>query len=40
MCVDGLCRLGCTCDADCAPWGAGSLCVRGFCAAPEEMSVP
>lgn len=36
-CVDGLCRLGCGCDADCANWGAGTICVRGFCASPAEI---
>jgi hypothetical protein len=37
-CVDGLCRPSCGCDADCAAtsWGATSVCLRGFCAAPEE----
>jgi hypothetical protein len=36
-CVDGLCRLSCGCDADCAPWGTGTLCVRGFCTSPAEV---
>jgi hypothetical protein len=39
-CVDGLCRAACGCDADCASWGAGAICTRGFCAAPEESTVP
>jgi hypothetical protein len=34
--VDGVCRAGCTCDADCAPWASGATCARGYCYAPEE----
>lgn len=40
MCVDAICRTACRDDSQCGADCSGTVCSRGFCVMPEELTPP